>query len=94
MDYMTIIGLLSGVITVISFIFYLKDKFRKSYIEFDNNETFPLFNNKFDKINLEILYRGQEIKNNIYYFKCKITNHSFQDISKYDLISPLKIHFK
>lgn len=94
MDYVTIIGILSSVITIISFILYLRDKFKKDYVVFENNETFPLFNNKFDKINIEILYKGKKIRNNIYYFKCKLTNYSFQDISKYDLISPITIRFK
>lgn len=94
MDFVTILGISSGIISVISFILYLRDNFRKDYIGFENNGTFSLFNNKFAKINLEILYRGQEIRNNVYYFKCKLINCSFHDISEYDLISPIKIHFK
>ena len=94
MNYIDIIGILSGIITLISFILYFKDKFRKKYIEFENNETFPLFNKKFDKVNLAVLYRGHEIENNVYYFKCKLINCSLQDISNDDLISPIKIHFR
>lgn len=88
MEFLTIFGAAVG---SVSLGFYLVDRSRKNTIEFANHGTISLFNSYCDKINLEILYKDHKINTNVYYFQCKLINNSAVDISKQDLMSPIRL---